>query len=208
MESAERNRKARRDARLRLWLYAMIFALTLAHPIVEMKTGYPIGHYPSTARIRDPLPWEQVWPQLPGTLALSVVITAPLFALIEWSVRRKEKGRSSILDSESEASDSPAKPLTRRWRIATIVYFAAMVLALYVYSRGNWGWDMPPRLPLAAFAPILISLGLLAVYAGEFQLRGGVFYRRRNPIWYWACVGTMLVVGLLLFLAGIGAIGT
>jgi hypothetical protein len=206
MESGARNRKARGDARLRLCLYAIIFALMLAHPAIEMKTGVPIGHYRSTARVHPPATWNEVWAQFPGTLVLCIVITTPLFALIEWSVRRKEKGLSSILDSGSEASESPAKPLTRRWRIATIVYFAAMVLALYVYSRGAWSWEMPPLLPLAAFAPILISLGLLAIYAGEFQLRGGVFYRSKNPIWYWACVATMLAAGMALLLIGLGVI--
>jgi hypothetical protein len=52
----------------------------------------------------------------------------------------------------------------------------------------------------------VISLGLLAIYAGEFQLRGGVFYRSKNPLWYWACVATMLAVGIALLLIGLGVI--
>ena len=208
MESSERNRNSYGSTRLRLSLYAIIFALILVAPIVEMKTGIPLGSDRSTVRFHDPLSWDEVWAQLPGTLLLYLVIAAPIFALIEWSIRRKMKGYSSVLDSESEMDDSPAKPFTGLWRIATIAYFGAAVLALYVYWRGDWGWHMPLLLPLAAFAPIPISLGLLAIYTGEFQMRGGAFYRSKNPIWYWACVATILSIGIALFLAGIGVVGT
>jgi hypothetical protein len=205
MESSERNRNSYGSTRLRLSLYAIIFALILVAPIVEMKTGIPLGRDRSTARFHDALSWDEVWAQLPGTLLLYLVIAAPIFALIEWSIRRKMKGYSSVLDSESERDDSPAKPFTGLWRIATIAYFGVAVIALYVYWRGGWDWG---PLPLAAFAPIPISLGLLAIYAGEFQMRGGAFYRSKNPIGYWACVATILSIGIALFLAGIGVIGT
>ncbi len=61
-------------------------------------------------------------------------------------------------------------------------------------------------MPLA-FAPIFISLGLLAIYTGEVQLRRGTFYRSRNPIMYWLCVAMALSLGILMFLGGIGIIG-
>lgn len=104
-----------------------------------------------------------------------------------------------------KASDSRPKQFTGLWRIVTIAYFGVTVIALYGYWRGGWDWG---PLPLAAFAPIPISLGLLAIYTGEFQMRGGAFYRSKNPIWYWACVVTILSIGIVLFLAGIGVIGT
>lgn len=114
---------------------------------------------------------------------------------------------------EGETNDSPPKRFTGRWRVATIVYFAGAVIALSVYSKGDWGWNMPLLFPLAFFAPIFASLGLLATYTGEFQLGHGgggtfYFYRSRNPIKYWVCVATILCVGIVLFLAGIGVIGT
>ena len=71
---------------------------------------------------------------------------------------------------------------------------------------------MPLPFPFAVFAPVFVSLGLLAIYTGEFQLGHGgggtfYFYRNRNPIKYWVCVATILSTGVVLFLAGIGIIG-
>ncbi len=110
-------------------------------------------------------------------------------------------------DLNGETSDSPPKRFTGSWVVATIVYFAGAVIALYVYSKGDWGWNMPPVLLPAVFAPIFVSLGLLAVYTGEFRLRGGTFHRSKNPIWYWACVAMILFLGIGMFLYGIGVIG-
>lgn len=112
-------------------------------------------------------------------------------------------------DPESELSDSPEKPLTGPWRTATIVYVTAMVFTLFLYTQGDWGWHMPLLLPFAAFAPGLISFGLMFIYTGEFPLRrSGVFHRSKNPIGYWACVGATLSIGIALLLAGIAVIGT
>ena len=119
--------------------------------------------------------------------------------------------RRTTLDAEDEANDSPPKRFTGPWRVATIIYFAGAVIALYVYSKGHWGWDMPLPFPFAVFAPVFVSLGLLAIYTDEFQLGGGrtfYFYRGRNPIKYWVCVATILSIGIVLFVAGIGIIGT
>ncbi len=104
--------------------------------------------------------------------------------------------------------DSPAKPFTRRWIIATIVYFAGAVIALYVYSKGDGGWDMPLVLPPFVFlAPIFVSLGLLAIYTDEFQIKNSTFYRSKSPILFWVCVAMMLFLGIGMFLYGIGVIG-
>ena len=135
MESDKRIRHSHGSLRGRLWLDALLFGLTLVQSIVKMKTGIPIGRYRYAARFHDPLSWDHVFAELPGTLLMCLAIVAPLCALMEWSVRRKMKGLSSILDSGRDTRDSPAKPLTRLWRIATIVYFAAIVLALYVLAR-------------------------------------------------------------------------
>jgi len=128
-------------------------------------------------------------------------------------IRRKMKGAPSILDAEDEADGSPPKRFTGPWRVATIIYFAGAVIGLYAYSKSDWNWDMPLLSPLAVFSPVFISLGLLAIYTDEFQLGHGgggtfYFYRNRNPIKYWVCVATTLSAGALLFLAGIGVIGT
>ncbi len=116
-----------------------------------------------------------------------------------------------ILNPEGEADRSPPKRFTGPWRVATIVYFASAVIALYVYSKGDWGWDMPLPFPFAVFAPIFASLGLLAIYTDEFQIGGGptfYFQRSKNPIEYWVCVATILSIGIVLFLAGIGVFWT
>jgi hypothetical protein len=208
MQPDERNRSLHGGIRLRLCLYAIIFAVMLVIPVVEVKTGVPLGNNRTTDRYHDPLSWQEVLAQLPATLLPYLVIAVLVIALVEWSIRRKMRGARSIFDSESETSDSPPKRFTAPWRVATIVYFAGAVIALYVYSKGDWSWDLPLLFPLAAFAPIFVSLGLLAIYTGEFQLKGGTFYRSTNHTWYWACVVTMLSIGIVLFLAGIGIIRT
>lgn len=113
----------------------------------------------------------------------------------------------SALDAESEMSDSPTKPFTRLWIIATSGYTAVLIIASIVYSSGDWDWDMPPSLPLAALAPIFVSLGGLAIYTGEVRLKGSTFYRSRNPFVFWVCVAVVLSMGIFMFLAGIGVIG-
>lgn len=201
MKTGERNRISFESTRSRLGLYAIGFALMLVPSIVEMKTGIPLGgNWPAA-----PLSWNELWAQLSDTLLLYLAIAVPIFALIEWSIRRRMKGYSWVSESESETSDSPPKPFTGPWRIANFAYCGVLVIALYVYPYwfGDWG-----RLPFVAFAPIPISLGLFAVYTGEFWMRGGVFYRGKNPIWYWACIATLLSIGIALFLAGVGVIGT
>ena len=211
MQPDERNRNLYGGIRLRLCLYAIIFAVMLVLPIVEMKTGIPLGNrstYRTADRYHDPLSWQEVLAQLPAALLPYLVIALLLIALVEWSIRRKMRGARSIFDSENETSDSPPKRFTAPWRVATIVYFAGAVIALYVYSKVDWGWDITVPFFLAVFAPIFVSLGLLAIYTEEFRLRGGAFYRSRNHIWYWACVVTILSIGVVLFLAGIGIIRT
>ncbi|HEV8659668.1 MAG TPA: hypothetical protein VGS96_13725 [Thermoanaerobaculia bacterium] len=211
MERDERNQNPRERFRLRLFLYSIIFAAILIPPVVEMKTGIRLGArniYRTPDRFHDPLSWEAVWAQLPFTLLPYLVIAVTLITFIEWSIRRKMQGVRSILDSESETNESRPKRFTARWRIATIAYSAAIVIALYAYSKGDWSSDLPPLFPLVAFSPIFVSLGLLAIYTGEFRLKGGTFYRSKTPIKYWVCVATMLLIGTSLLLAGIGVMGT
>ena len=206
MEPDERERNLYGSTRLRLGVYALVFAVVSIFPIVELKTGIPLGRYRPTARYHDPLSWNELWTQLPATLFPYFVGALVVTALLEWHFRRKMKGASSILDYGYETDDSSPKRFTRPWLVATICYSAGATIALCVYLKGDWGWKMPPAFPLAVFAPIFVSLGLLAMYADEFQLRGGTFYRNKSPIWYWACVATMLSIGVALFLAGIGVI--
>ena len=104
-------------------------------------------------------------------------------------------------------SDSPTKPFKRLWEYATVVYFVGFLIALYVYTSGDWGWDMPPRLPVAAIALVPVSFGLLAIYTGEVSIRFTV-YRSKNPIIYWLGVAMILFFGISMFLVGIGVIGT
>ena len=123
-----------------------------------------------------------------------------------------ERIRNFYGSFQRRANDSPPKRFTAPWRVGTIIYFAGAVMALYVYSKGYWDWDMPMPLPFAVFAPIFVSLGLLALYTKEFQLGVAAkmfyFYRSRDPIEYWVSVAMILAIGIVLFLAGIGIIGT
>lgn len=156
-----------------------------------------------------------------ATLSLGLVVVARLIqpqrSLSEADFTNKAVERvgesagtssDSALDAESEMSDSPTKPFTMPWIIATIIYFAAIM-----YSRSDCCRDMPLRdwgrdMPLSLlFAPIFVSFGLLAIYTGEFRIRGGTFYRSKNPIMYWLCVATIFTIGIALFLVGIGVIG-
>jgi hypothetical protein len=101
---------------------------------------------------------------------------------------------------------SPTKTFTGPWLIATLGY-VVVLLALYVYSNTHPGVMRLPD-PMAAIALVFVSFGLLPIYTGVVRLRDGEFYRSKNPIWYWACVATILTIGIALFLAGIGVIGT
>ncbi len=67
---------------------------------------------------------------------------------------------------------------------------------------------MPLVLPPFVFlAPIFVSLGLLAIYTDEFQIKNSTFYRSKNPILFGGCVTMMLFLGIGMFLYGIGVIG-
>lgn len=119
----------------------------------------------------------------------------------------------SALDAESEMSDSPTKPFTGLWIIAISGYTAVLIIASIVYLSGDWDWEMPKNLlplafhPIFFVAPILVSLGLLAIYTGEVRLQSSTFYRSRNPFVFWVCVAFALSLGICMFLAGIGVIG-
>lgn len=153
-----------------------------------------------------------------ATLSLGLVVVARLIQpqrslseadFTNKAVERVGESAGASSDSALDAEEmSDHKPLTMLWVTATIVYFAAIM-----YSRSDccrdmplrdWGRDMP--LPLL-FAPIFVSFGLLAIYTGEFRIRGGTFYRSKNPIMYWLCVATIFTIGISLFLVGIGVIG-
>lgn len=108
---------------------------------------------------------------------------------------------------KSQVGHSPTKPFARLWGYVTFVYLAAVVITIYVYSRADWGWGVPPSLAFAALALAFVSFGLLAIYAGEVSIRGGTFYRSRNPILYWFCVTMIFFIGIILFLPALIPIG-
>lgn len=112
-----------------------------------------------------------------------------------------------LLQADRYAPKRPTKPFERLWYWGTLVYFAGVLVVLYAYSRSEWGWNMPERLPLAAFAPFLGSFGLLAIYTGEVRFRQNVYVRSKTPVAYWAWVSVELFIGVGLFLVGIGDIG-
>ena len=207
MNINERKRNTYISGRVRLGIYSIFLAICLALPIIEMKTGYHIGSSRSRTRyVHDPWSWDEVWThlkQLPDDLFIYLGIFVFLIFVTELWIRFGKTQKDVDEDANDHLSDSPPKPFTRLWLAATFGYMVLLIVPFYGYS--NWGWDFP-NMPLA-FAPILISLGLLAIYTGEVQLRGGTFYRSRNPIMYWLCVAMALSLGILMFLGGIGIIG-
>ena len=207
MKSDQSNQSQYGGIRLRLGVYALVFAVASVFPIVELKTGIPLGRYRPDARYHDPLSWSELWTQLPATLFPYFVGALVLIALLEWNFHRKMKGTSSILEYEYETDDSPPKRFTRLWLVSTISYFAVAVIAFCVHVKGGWDWGLPPGFPFAVFAPVFVSLGVLAMYTGEIRLRGGTFYRNKKPIWYWSCVAAILSFGAFLFLGWIGVVG-
>lgn len=207
MKSDDSNQSQYGGFLLRLGVYALVFAVASVFPIIELKTGIPLGRYRPDARYHDPLSWSELWTQLPATLFPYFVGALVLIALLEWNFHRKMKGASSILEYEYETDDSPPKRFTRLWLVSTIGYFAVAVIAFCVHVKGGWDWGLPPGFPFAVFAPVFVSLGVLAIYTGEFRLRGGTFYRNKKPIWYWSCVAAILSFGAFLFLGWIGVVG-
>ena len=212
MKTGECNRHSFASTRVRLWCYVIIFALILGGVIVEMKTGYRIGTRGfRTHFVHYPWSWDTVRTQLFSDL-LSGEVAPYLFAFVMIVVPFELWARFGTSDPESEISDSlndsPTKSFTRLWLTATVGYMVVLI-ALYVYSGSEWARDMPlpVPVPLAAIAPVFVSLGLLAIYTGEVWLRYSKIYRNKNPIAYWLCVAMALSLGIFMFLAGIGAIG-
>ena len=208
MKINERNRNRYGSTRLRLWLYAVIFALSMAPFIVEMKTGIPIGKGRGYRTFHDPRSWDEVWTQLleltKGPLFLAVFVAG--IAITEWWIRFGRTQEDADEDANDHLSDTPAKPLTRLWLIATFGYMVALI-ALYVCSGSDWFGDIPLPVPapFPAFAPVFVSLGLLAIYTGEVRLRYDTFYRSRNPVVYWLCVAMALSLGI--FMAASASLG-
>lgn len=200
----ERKEDPYKNTLARFALYALGIAFTLGFLIVEMKTGICIGRHCSDTAVHDPWSWREVWMHLPdeGFTFLAILM---IFVAFELWVRF---GRSEPeTDTYVSLEDSPAKPFTRPWLIVTFGYLAVL-FALGMYSRSHWARDMPLPIPeSAAFAPVFVSLGLLAIYTGEVQLRGGTLYRNKNPFFYWLCVAIALSLGIFMFLVGIGIIG-
>lgn len=194
---------------MRLGIYSIIFALTLVPLIIEINTGIPIGEGSAYRATHDPRNWGEVWTQLlePDRLPLYLAIFMVVIVAAELFFRFGKTQKDEDEDAGDHLGDSPAKPFTRLWIIATSGYTAVLIIASIVYSSGDWDWDMPPSLPLAALAPIFVSFGGLAIYTGEVRLKGSTFYWSRNPFVFWVCVAFVLSFGIFMFLAGIGVIG-
>ena len=206
MKINERKRNTYISGRVRLGIYSIFLAICLGLPIIELKTGYFFSFRSRTRYVHDPWSWDEVWThlkQLPDDLFIYLGIFVFLIVVTELWIRFGKTQEAVDEDANDHLSDSPPKPFTRPWLIATLGYVVLLIVLLYGYS--HWGWGFPNV--LLSFAPIFVSLGLLAIYTGEVHLRGGAFYRRRNPVMYWGFVAMALSLGIFMFLGGIGIIG-
>ncbi len=120
------------------------------------------------------------------------------------SEKRIEKLVAWCRGNDSDASDKPPKPFEKLWSNLTIVCFALVILA--VCSRSWWGWNIPGRLVASAFALVIVSMGLLAIYTGVAWLRIPC-YRSKTPVAFWVLVSMYLLLGIFFFLGGIGVWG-
>jgi hypothetical protein len=79
---------------VRLGFYALMFAVAMVIPIVQMKTGIPMGR--SAMFSRGPFSWPQVWAELPDTALFGLSCTVPIFLCMEWWIRwgRKKSGNA------------------------------------------------------------------------------------------------------------------
>ena len=208
MKINERNRHRYGSTRLRLGLFAIVLALAMGLATVEIKTGIPIGKGRAYRAFHDPRSWDEVWTEWLEEGPFYLAVWAAIFVLTECWIRFGKTQEDVDHDANDRLNGAPAKPLTRLWLIATLGYMAALV-ALYLFARSDWFWDMPLAVPspILAFAPIVVSMGLLAIYTGKVRLRIATFYRRRNPIGYWLSVAVALSLGIFMFLGGTGVIG-
>jgi len=207
---SERNRNRYGSGLLRLGIYAIIFTLTLVPLIIEIKTGIPIGRGRGSRASHDSRSWDEVWTELlePDRLPMYLAIFMVLIVVAELYFRSGKTQEDENEEAKGQLEDSPAKPFTRLWLIATGVYTVAL-LALYAYPGSEWARRIPLPVvpgPLAGLSPIFISLALLAIYTGEVWLRGGKLYRSRSPVIFWLLVFTAISLGILMFLAGIGVV--
>jgi hypothetical protein len=205
----QRNRNRYGSGRVRLGIYSIIFALALVPFVIEVKTGIPIGKGSAYRATHDSRNWGEVWTQLleshrlPLYLALFMVVIVAAELFFRFGKTQKDEDE----DAGDRLGDSAVKPFTRLWLIATGGY-TVVLMALYVYSGSEWASGMPILVPapLVALSPILVSLGLLAIYTGEVWLRYGKLYRSRSPVIFWMFVSLAILLGIFMFLAGIGVV--
>jgi hypothetical protein len=198
------------SVRLRLLLYAFILAFCLIPIVIEEKTGIPLARDRRYGNYHDPLSWDEVWARLLelDRLPLYFAIFVVGCAVVEWRLRFGKTEEEEEQEQKEAESAFPPKRFTRLWLLATGGYMVVLI-ALYMYSGSIWAWSVPLPVPnpAVAFAPILVSLGALAMYTGEVQMEGGTFYRSRNPFMFWLCVAVAFSLGAFMFLAGLGVIG-
>ena len=139
-----------------------------------------------------------------GSFSAGLVVAIKLLRSPDDPGPVRKKPAPPDMDPESEP---PAKRFENVWRYANIIYVAALLLpALYVYSTGDWP-AMPPHRAIAlAFAPFMVSLGLLEIYTGQARVEATVHTRTGTPGKYWLQVGVWLALGVVLFLIGLGVI--
>jgi hypothetical protein len=198
------------SVRWRLLLYAFILAFSLVPLVIEEKTGIPLGDDRRSRRYQDPRSWDEVWARLfePDRLPLYFAGFVVGCAAVEWWFRLGKTEEEEEREQREADRAFPPKRFTRLWLMATGGYMVALI-ALYWYSGSIWAWHVPLPVPppLVAFAPIPVSLGLLAIYTGEVQLDEGTIYRGKSPFVFWLCVAVAFSLGAFMLLAGLGVIG-
>lgn len=187
----------------------VLMSLLLVDALAE-GVAYDMGRRSHRAHLASRSPvsfWLQVamyYVLAVGSFSAGLVVAIRLLRSLDEPGPVRKKSAPPDMDPERE---QPAKRFENVWRYANITYVAALLLpALYVYSTGD-SPAMPPHRAIAlAFAPFMVSLGLLEIYTGQARVEATVHTRAGTPGKYWLQVGVWLALGVALFLIGLGVI--
>jgi len=141
--------------------------------------------------------WSEVWlnwrPNAPIAIATAVFV----LGLVEICIRYRKSWDEAEAEKEARIKlmNLPSKPLTWPWAIATFFYVVFTAIFPIVAVPGY-----------LIMSPVFVSLGMLAIYTEEIQLRGASFYRQLNPFSYWLIVFSLFAFGVISILAGNGVI--
>ena len=77
--------EAERAAGIRLNVYLLVFALSVAFSVVSLKTGYRYRRYGGFEREREARSWDEVAEALPGELVMLAVVFLLIIGIVEFT---------------------------------------------------------------------------------------------------------------------------